>query len=132
MKTKTISRPARPARTAKKTGRPARTDSPQKLNLNIGIAAKRKLAALAAQQGSTLSAVMERLIDAEPGPKESGAVAFTYPITLPLSMFRRAEAAAKYNGQTFNDYLVESIRIDLKSFEEQVIAARTRKNGPAL
>jgi len=85
MKTKLTSRPARPARTVKKTGRPARTDSPQKLNLNIGIAAKRKLAALAAQQGSTLSAVMERLINAEPEPDASGQVEFADALKLLMS-----------------------------------------------
>lgn len=79
MKTKPTSNPVRPART-KKTGRPARTDSPQPINLNLGTAAKRKLRALAALHGISMSSYLERLLDAEPEP--NGQVEFADALKL--------------------------------------------------
>lgn len=45
-------------------------------------------------------------------------VYITYPVTLPLSMFRKAENAARHDGQTFNDYIIAGIRSDLESFSD--------------
>lgn len=40
----------------------------------------------------------------------------TYPVTMPLSMFREAELAAKHDRKTFNEYILEGIRSDLENF----------------
>lgn len=45
-------------------------------------------------------------------------VYITYPVTLPLSIFRKAEEAAKHDGQTFNEYILSGIQSDLDSFSE--------------
>jgi hypothetical protein len=45
-------------------------------------------------------------------------VYITYPVTLPLSMFRDAERAACHDHVTFNEYLIESIRLDLENFQD--------------
>jgi hypothetical protein len=44
----------------------------------------------------------------------------TYPVTMPLSVFREAELAAKHDRKTFNEYILEGIRSDLENFHEDV------------
>lgn len=99
--------------TKTKTGRPARTDKPQKLNLAVSLAAKRRAAGIAKSQGTSISSLFERLLGDAPDEPQ-----IAYVVQMPLSLFKRAEKAARFDRQPLNEYIVRGIVSDLENFEE--------------
>jgi hypothetical protein len=52
-----------------------------------------------------------------PAQKPDNEIQVTYPVTMPLSVFRKAEMIAQHDGITLGDYLVRGALSDFGSFE---------------
>ncbi|MEI7532869.1 MAG: hypothetical protein WCK57_00735 [Verrucomicrobiae bacterium] len=63
----------------------------------------------------------------------SPAIEITYPLGIPLGMFRGAEEAAKHAGQTFGEYIQACIHADLECFfEQRRLEKQRRKDNKTL